>query len=256
MRVRKRAVSGLLFFAATSYGMYAFVRSGMLANLLYWIGSLGYWGNVLVALCYIVIAFPVAVAYVPVTLAAGFLYGVVGGTITVSLGSTAGAVVSFWVCRTLLSEYLEAKIKARVGKGFSQFMEGVGQNGFKITFLSRLSPFPFGVANALFALSPIEFNDFITATFIGLMPMQIILTYFGSTLRNISEAVSGSTEFGFWQRFMLIVECVVGVGLIVYISYVGKNSMGNAGMMAKNEEDEVEEEEDEDYLFGMRTKVV
>ena len=65
------------------------VRS-LLYELLEWIREIGAWGPLLLGVVYIV----AAVLFVPgflLTLGAGFLFGIVVGTVTVSLASTLGA---------------------------------------------------------------------------------------------------------------------------------------------------------------------
>ncbi len=70
-------------------------------QFLQWISSIGIWGNVLFVLVFLIVGFPFALGYVPLAVAAGYLYGMIHGTATVSVGALAGASMAFWLCRLL-----------------------------------------------------------------------------------------------------------------------------------------------------------
>ena len=70
------------------------------------------WGAVLFAAAYV----PAAVLFVPgslLTLGAGFVFGVVKGTLIVSLGSTAGAAAAFLVGRSVARDWVARRIAGR-----------------------------------------------------------------------------------------------------------------------------------------------
>src|SRR5262249_40860435 len=80
-----------------------------LATLLTEVRELGPWGPVVLGAVYI----PAAVLLIPgslLTLGAGFAFGVVKGTLAVSLGSTLGAAAAFLVGRTLARPWVENKV--------------------------------------------------------------------------------------------------------------------------------------------------
>ena len=63
-----------------------------------WIGGLGVWGPVVLALLYVV----ATVLFVPgtiLTFVAGAIFGLALGTVTVSIGSTLGACAAFLIAR-------------------------------------------------------------------------------------------------------------------------------------------------------------
>ncbi len=84
--------------------------------------------------------------------------------------------------------------------------------GYKIIFLSRLMPLPFGLANFAFAITRVDFFTYLTSSMIGLLPSQIILCYVGSTLKSMSDViVNASTAKTAWLVFIvqLIIACFV-----------------------------------------------
>jgi len=125
-------------------------------------------------------------------------------------------------------------------------MLDVENNAWKITLITRLLPFPFGLVNGLFALSSISFPVFLVGSFIGLLPFQLMWTYFGTTLRSIAEAVNGDLPFGMWQQFLLLLQIGLGIGLALYLYQLGKSAMMVPEPEMTIGEDKVEEQEDLD----------
>ncbi|MCH8863368.1 MAG: TVP38/TMEM64 family protein, partial [Proteobacteria bacterium] len=99
----------ILLVAGIVAGLTLLPLKGYLAQTLEQIESVGPWGPVLLAGVYAV----ACVLFVPgsiLTLGAGFLFGVVRGTIAVSIGSVLGATLAFLVGRTLLRGSIEKRI--------------------------------------------------------------------------------------------------------------------------------------------------
>jgi len=80
-----------------------------LLGFLEWVQGVGLWGPACVVGLYVV----ACLLFIPgslLTLGAGFLFGVVWGTVTVSLGSTLGATAAFLVGRRLARDWVEQKV--------------------------------------------------------------------------------------------------------------------------------------------------
>jgi uncharacterized membrane protein YdjX (TVP38/TMEM64 family) len=103
---------------------------------------------------------PAALLFVPgslLTLEAGFAFGVVRGTIAVSLGSVLGASAAFLAGRTLARGLIEGRISRN--PKFQAIDRAVGEQGFKIVLLTRLSPiFPFNLLNQAIDAQPTSGN--------------------------------------------------------------------------------------------------
>ncbi len=119
------------------------------------------------------------------TIGAGSIFGVLKGTLLVSVCSTAGASAAFLTGRYLARE----RIARRFGRNesFRLIDEAVAAEGWKIVFLTRLSPaFPFNVQNYLYGLSGVSFRDYVLASWIGMIPGTVMYAYIGSLAADLA----------------------------------------------------------------------
>ena len=90
------------------------------------------------------------------TLAGGFFFGAVFGTLFVNLGATSGATLAFLVSRYLLRDWVERKF----GKWLGPVQQGFTHNAFGYLMTLRLIPlFPFFVVNLVSGLDSYECRD-------------------------------------------------------------------------------------------------
>lgn len=97
-------------------------------RFLLWVRGIGIWGPIALGAAYIV----ATVLFVPgfiLTLGAGALFGVVIGSITVSISSTLGATAAFLIGRYVARETVAAHI-ARY-PAFNSIDKAVAQDGWK-----------------------------------------------------------------------------------------------------------------------------
>jgi uncharacterized membrane protein YdjX (TVP38/TMEM64 family) len=168
-----------------------------------WIRQQGIWGYVILGLAYI----PAAVLFIPgswLTLGGGVAFGL-WAVVPVSLGSTAGASAAFLVSRYLARHWVEERI-ARSPR-FQALDRAVGEQGFKIVLLTRLSPvIPFNFLNYAYGLTRVRIGDFLLASWIGMLPGTFLYVYIGSAG---AEAVAGEKSLAEWIFF--------GIGLVLTI---------------------------------------
>ena len=100
-----RIVVALLLVAAILTGLAIVPVKDSLARLLQAVQSVGPWGPVLLAGAFIVACLLLVPGSI-LTLAAGFLFGVVRGTIVISSGSLLAAAAAFLIGRTLLRGWI------------------------------------------------------------------------------------------------------------------------------------------------------
>jgi len=203
-----------------------FINEGYLSDLLEWVGSIGFWGNILFITFYLITSFPVPMGTTPLALAAGFLYGIPIGFVTVTIGSVGGATLAFWVCKKYLAEWVAGKIKSN--PGLLAVMKAVEKHSFKFCFFVRLSPIPFGLQNSLFAISKITFFNYFAASFLGLFPEQLMLVYFGSTAKELKDIFQGKQTYGSFQQILMIGQLLVCILILAFLLYTGRKAFHQA----------------------------
>jgi uncharacterized membrane protein YdjX (TVP38/TMEM64 family) len=214
----------LIVLAASAAGcIYLAVRPAVLKQGLEEVRRLGIWGNLILVAAYIVIAFPIAVGYTAACLACGFMYGVIKGTCTTVVGILIGSTVSYWLCGTLCKDWVERKVLEN--KKTEALLKAVRKHGFKIILMSRLTPVPFGLQNALFGISGIKFHWYLLATITGMLPEAILWCYFGSTIHQITDVLHGDADFGVWKKVLLASQIVAIVLLVCGLGFLGRHAM-------------------------------
>jgi uncharacterized membrane protein YdjX (TVP38/TMEM64 family) len=143
-----------------------------------WAHDAGGWGVAAFALMYVA----ATVAFLPgwiLTVGAGLIYGLAAGTVLVSLSSTAGAALAFILARGLMRGAIESRVAAR--PTFASIDRAIGQSGWKIVLLLRLSPiFPFNLLNYALGLTRIPLAHYVLASWIGMLPGTLLYVYLGS----------------------------------------------------------------------------
>ncbi len=165
-----------------------------LARFLGWVDGLGAWGPLLVAAAYV----PATVLFVPgslLTLGAGALFGVVIGTIAVSLGSTLGSTAAFVVGRFFARDWVAAKVADN--PNFAALDAAVGEQGFKIVLLTRLSPvFPYNMLGYMYGITDVKLLHYVTASWIGMLPGTVLYVYLGALAGTVAKVAAGDTPEG------------------------------------------------------------
>ncbi len=194
-----------------------------LARFFEYVQSSGVWGPVLLAVVY-VLATIVMVPGLILTLGAGFAFGIVKGTIAVSVGSVLGATAAFLIGRTVARSFVEQKV-AEFPK-FAAVDRAVQTSGFKIVLLTRLSPaFPFNVLNYLFSITSVRTRDYFLASWIGMLPGTLMYVYFGTAIKNLADLVGGRFEGGMGQKILLVVGLLATVIVTVYITKLARTAI-------------------------------
>lgn len=194
-----------------------------LAALLKWTESLGFWGPFVVISAYII----ATVLFLPgsvLTLGAGFLFGVLMGTVWASIGSTLGAAAAFLVGRTVARDWVAGKVSGK--PKFAAIDEAVGEEGAKIVFLTRLSPvFPFNLLNYAFGLTRVPFRHYFFASWIGMLPGTVMYVYLGSAARSLAQIAAGRVESGPAQRIFFWIGLAATVVVAVLVTRIARRAL-------------------------------
>ena len=121
------------------------------------------------------------------TLAGGGMFGLVTGTIVVSISSTIGATLACVVSRFLLRDWVQNKFGDRLGS----INEGIDKEGAFYLFSLRLIPlFPFFVINLLMGLTNMPIRTYFWVSQLGMLPATIVYVNAGQQLAKI-DSLSG-----------------------------------------------------------------
>ncbi len=121
------------------------------------------------------------------TLAAGALFGLLGGVIVVSFASTIGATLAFLVSRYLLRD----SVQRRFGSRLQALNNGIEKQGAYYLFTLRLVPvFPFFLINLLMGLTSIRAVTFFWVSQVGMLAGTIVYVNAGTQLAQL-DSLSG-----------------------------------------------------------------
>lgn len=170
--------------AALFVAMRHFHVPALLRRSLDWVAGLGPTGMIAFVGIYVL----ACVFMVPgsvLTLGAGAVFGVVKGSVIVSVAATLGATAAF-----LVGRYLARNRVAKMIEGNERFRaidEAVGREGWKIVGLTRLSPvFPFNVLNYAYGITKVSLRDYFLASWVGMLPGTVMYVYLGSLAGSLA----------------------------------------------------------------------
>ena len=201
-----------------------------LLGLVEWIQGAGVAGAAVYVLVYVL----ATVLFLPgsiLTLGAGFAYGVLKGAAVVWIAANTGAALAFVLGRTLARDWIAAKVATN--QRFAAIDRAVGQQGFRIVLLTRLSPvFPFNLLNYAYGLTQVGFRDYVLGSLIGMIPGTIMYVYLGSLITSITELASGKTSASasedLAQQLFYFGGLAVTVAVTVYVTRVARRALAEA----------------------------
>jgi uncharacterized membrane protein YdjX (TVP38/TMEM64 family) len=178
-----------------------------------WVAALGIWVPVALALLYVV-ATVLLVPGMILTLVAGALFGLVVGTVTISVGLTLGAAAAFLIAWHLARERIAA-FAAR-NRNFGAIDRAIDEGGWKIVAMLRLSPaIPFNLQNYLYGLTPIGFWPYVIASWLAMLPGTFSYLYLGHIT---GAAVVGDRTRTLAEWAVLAIGLLATVACTVYVA--------------------------------------
>ncbi|HSJ37003.1 MAG TPA: TVP38/TMEM64 family protein [Planococcus sp. (in: firmicutes)] len=171
------------------------------SDLRNWILSFGLWAPVIYIVVYTIrplVFFPASV----LSIAGGLAFGAWMGTVYTIIGATLGAMLSFYVAKTVGKSLVKKDWTGNAGKIQAQ-ME---QNGFLYVLLFRLIPvINFDLISYMAAIAKVRFTSFALATLIGIIPGTFAYNFLGSSF------VSGNPKTIFFAVVVFVVLTVVPI---------------------------------------------
>jgi uncharacterized membrane protein YdjX (TVP38/TMEM64 family) len=222
-----RIVVAVALAGALLAGILLFPVDRWALALVGWIQGAGAGGAAAFAVAYVlatVLLLPGSI----LTLGAGFAYGPALGLLLVSPVSVLAATAAFWVGRSFARGWVSRKVAG--DPRFAAIDEAVGQNGFKIVFLLRLSPLlPFNLLNFALGLTRVRLRDYALASFLGMLPGTLLYVYLGSLVTSASELAAGRPgDAGGWGRALYVLGLVATVAATVLITRIARRALARA----------------------------
>jgi uncharacterized membrane protein YdjX (TVP38/TMEM64 family) len=232
MNRRYRRVSSLLkpryvlasaLFIALLVAANRLGAGSLLSNALTWIGGLG----PLAPAAFIIIYILACVLFIPgsiLTIGAGILFGLVWGTIYVSIAATLGATCAFLIGRYAARDWVAAKLEGN--PKFKAIDEAVAREGWKIVGLTRLSPiFPFNLLNYAFGLTSVSLVDYFLASWAGMIPGTIMYVYIGSLAGDLTQLGRTQAVHTPARWALDMVGFIARVVVVIYVTRIGTRAL-------------------------------
>lgn len=192
-----------------------------------WIRGAGGLGVAVYALVYVI----ATILFVPgsiLTVAAGFAYGPIWGTLLVSPVSVVAATAAFGLGRSAA----RSRVAGRVTKypRLAVIDRAIGEDGFTIVLLLRLSPIvPFNLLNYALGLTRIKLRTYVLASFVGMLPGTFLHVYLGSLITNASELASGHRPSAdVWGEVLYWGGLAATIVVTVLIAHIARRALNRA----------------------------
>ena len=158
----------------------------------------------------------------PLTVGAGAAYGVVWGTVLVSVGSVCGAAAAFLVARYLLRDRVARWVEGNAR--FAAIDRAVGSEGWKVVGLTRLSPiFPFNLLNYAYGLTAIGFWPYLLVSWLAMLPGTVLFVYIGAASVDVTEAVTGTADWG--KSLLQVVGLLATLLVSILITRIARRAL-------------------------------
>lgn len=151
-------------------------------------------------LIYIVVTALSLPGAVVMTLAGGAFFGLLAGTLIVSISSTIGATCACIAARFALRDWVQNKF----GERLAAINRGIAREGAFYLFSLRLIPvFPFFVINLVMGLTTIPLKTFFWVSQLGMLPGTIVYVNAGKELAKI-DSLAGIASPGLLISFAVL----------------------------------------------------
>jgi len=162
------------------------------------------------------------------TIAGGFLFGTVVGTVYVVIGATIGATGLFLAARTALGEPL----RARAGPSVKRMEKGFQDNALSYLLVLRLVPlFPFWLVNLVPAFLGVPLRTYVIGTAIGIIPGSFVYASVGNGLGAVFDAGKTPDLLIIFQPDILIP--IIGLAVLSLIPIIYKKFKGGGNQQPK-----------------------
>lgn len=137
----------------------------------------------------------------PLTIAGGFMFGIIPGTIYAVVGATIGATIAFLLYRSVLYGAMTRKYALRI----EPFKKNVATYGASYLLMMHfMSVVPYFIINIVAAVAQVPMLTFLWTTVVGIIPLAFVYAFAGGELGCI-ESVSDIFSLPIIMALLLLV---------------------------------------------------
>ena len=226
-----RWLSALLLIAGFLLCASALPLETWLRRLSSLIEAAGAWGPIIYGLAYSI----ATVLMVPgsiLTFFAGVSFGLGIGTVTVSIGSTVGAALSFFLARRLARRKISSLLENH--RYLAAIDKALEQGSWKTVALMRLSPaIPFNLQNYLWGITPVRFLTYVLSSWVAMLPGTFLYVYLGYVSREAAGAAAGEEPLEVAQWILRGAGLLATVIATIYITRLARAQLASLDELEK-----------------------
>ena len=178
-----------------------------LANADEWLAGQGVWTLPIFTLAYVSAAI-LGIPNIVLILAAGTLFGLTEGVINASIADTLSIAACFLIGQSFGRRWITRLV--RENSRFHQLDRAFAQKGWKIVFLTRLSPIlPSNILNYGFSITQINFWEYLFFSWLGMLPVIFTYVYVGAFGGAILTPSQEPKNLAFQALGLLATVCVM-----------------------------------------------
>ncbi|WP_232216362.1 MULTISPECIES: TVP38/TMEM64 family protein [Methylobacter] len=185
-----------------------------LPDLEHWVKNLGPWAPLGFIGLFVVLT-PFFVSVDALCFAAGLLFSIGAGTFYIVIATYLAAALIFVLGRYLFRQKVVSFIARH--KKIAALNSALADQPFKLMFLLRLTPLPFALLSYAFAIAPVRFWPYLTATS-GIFIYNLALVYIGYTTKHLAGWASGASAQPTVPYPLLAAGLLLTLGIMFYIS--------------------------------------
>lgn len=215
--------AGIAFVALILAVLVYFDLHEQLVELLEWIDAQGVMAGfyfILLMAAFVILLLPGLL----LTTGAGFVFGVIEGTVLVVAGTTIGASLAFLIARHLFGERASGFIVGR--SNLKIVSDEMAIHDLKVVMLTRLIPFfPGKISNYFFGLTKFTFRGFVLGSLVGLIPFSLHNVYLGSITADLASLSRGEVERSPLQWAFYGLGFVATIVAVIYFNNLARRAL-------------------------------
>jgi len=152
----------------------------------------------------------------PMSMFAGFVFGLAQGFLVVWFAGLAASTLAFWIGRGIARPWVERKIQRKTA--FIAIDRAIQRKGLLVVLLSRLvMVIPYQWLNYTLGLTKVSLKDYLLGTNIGMILPFFLFVYLGTTVSDLASVMSGDLSLERHELGFAILALIAVITIITLI---------------------------------------